>query len=510
MKIEKTYELLKIIKQNDNQQLKDFSNRLLKYLYQDVYYQKFDLKIEECKNVAPVGSIAYERSCSPLRGWKKNLSLFIDEEESIITYFMEMVNDGKSDFISLFMNKVNTYFDISENHFYDSDDFDTLGFVFNIYTFLKAYHEYKDDYVLFSKIVKDCSFLIDCNGFLGKNSSRNFLERKALIDNLIKFKWVNEVEKMQDVLKVALSKVVCGYYEEGELLSQIKILEAINVIWEEREKLLKENCCYRLCSFDVIANHVLNYDEIRPYYCKLLLFGDRYTYINENLPKYIDNDALQNDFMRLLKQIDYRFVEYLNANRSDEVDSFLELMDIVFDSDSYHEVNSKLMALNEASECYLKGNMDRALELVQKLDSLEHKKVIDGKPFMYISKSINQVSKSVRILDRTIETYNALYHNEYPNLDVKKLASNIPGFLSSFDDDLNFKVQEVIEDEKRKKEEINHFKKDGVLIAKVIDGQMVYVDESGMFENEKLVSGPNVEVEKSLKKTKTSIFRKRS
>ena len=108
MRIEKVYELLEVLKDRDENTKKNV-NRVLKYIYQDVYIKCFDELMEKEVNIvlndgAQVGSIRYENIIRPYVDAKKNISVYLDGEESIVTYLLEMVRDGKEDFINCFFD----------------------------------------------------------------------------------------------------------------------------------------------------------------------------------------------------------------------------------------------------------------------------------------------------------------------------------------------------------------------------------------------------------------------
>lgn len=444
-----------------NSYYKDEGKRLLKYIYQDVYYNKFELKIEKAKEVALEGSLRYENLVNPIRCLKNNMSLFLDGDESIITYFDEMIEDDIS-FISTFFTKVNTYFDMIDNHFYDSDDFEVISFTFNIYAMLKAYHEHKDNFELYKKILTDCTFLIDC-----KNLS-SFFEmlpiKKKLIDKAISSKWYIDVDYPRECLEQCLQNIANfdSFYVEDNVNCLLYFFELMDGIFEGMMDLRKENPDYNLVSLDILVNSFLEsaisgFDDNKTvYYCKSLLFGERFRYLNDNISRYIVNADLRKSFVQKLSSVDYHFFEYLNCIGSSFDDSFINFIDIVFDSDSYYEVESKLNLLIEAGNAYNEKEFDKVLEIVKDLSSLKHKKVVDDKMVNYQSRAINQIDKVNSITERMINAYKFIY----PDLNMRNLIVSLDNLefdsFETYDILLNSKINDFVTTDKKVNQEIEN------------------------------------------------------
>ena len=82
-----------VLKEKD-EDLNNKTKRVLKYIYQDVYLECFDklmdIVIERVINEgAAVGSIRYDQAIEPYTESKKQLSVFLDGDESIVTYLLD-------------------------------------------------------------------------------------------------------------------------------------------------------------------------------------------------------------------------------------------------------------------------------------------------------------------------------------------------------------------------------------------------------------------------------------
>lgn len=142
------------------------------------------------------------------------------------------------------------------------------------------------------------------------------------------------------------------------------------------------------------------------YYSKILLYEDRFFYLNAKIKEIEGVSILRRDIFKCIEKFS---VEMFNELNEDSMkDSFITCMDVVFDSDSYFELNNKLAALGEASKLYNCGFVDEAFSLVKSLKDEKHKKKYLGKLFSYCNNGMNLISKPKRIIDREKELYSKL------------------------------------------------------------------------------------------------------
>lgn len=453
MKIDRVYELLEVLKEKD-EDLNNKTKRVLKYIYQDVYLECFDklmdIVIERVINEgAAVGSIRYDQAIEPYTESKKQLSVFLDGDESIVTYLLEMVKDGKKEFIDYFFNKTKTYFDIVDNHFYTNEDFSVYSFSFNIYCMLRAYHEHKDDFEVFTKIVDDSSFLINCGNSNDKYMSffSKLRERKPLIDALVGNCAYGKVEKVSSMLKDVLSNIGRSYisYDVLEMIDELNLLDKIVLEYENisndisSDKLISLNDVIERCVFKKYNRHYL------PYYSSNLLIGERLSFVNEKLKVFFEVEGYRNDAFDKIKSMDYRLFEYLNSLDDQTGDSFIQCLNVLFDSDTYFEFNSKANSLIKASLCFKDGDIEESLLEVRGLDSLKHKKHIDNNVLSFSMDTNKPVNRELSIFRRMLALYDEYYKGSGLNTIpiMRKVFDN--GDLVNLDYEIDVEIKGEIE-----------------------------------------------------------------
>lgn len=422
MKVEKVYSLLEKLKTSPGE-VNEMGRRILKYIYQDIYLNCFDKEKKAAADIvvndgAHVGSIRYNDVIKPYDENKKNIAIFLEGDKSIISYFSEMVNDEKKEFMDLFFDKIRTYFDIVDNHFYSEDDFKVYSFTFNIYCMLKAYREHKDDFEVYSNVVEDCSFLIDCGGFYERYSSSfsKLNEKKEVIDRLLSCNCYLEVRKISEILRDTLSGIARSYlaYDVKEIENEIVL---INNIYYDYNDLKEKVSSDKLKPFDDIISRCTFKDHNRaycPYYTKILLIGDRLSNINEKLSNAFENEAYRNNAFNMIVSLNLELFEYLEQTvQYKGNDSFISCMDIVFDSDTFYEFNSKMRVLQNASLMFIRNDKEKALELVNSLNDIEHKKRIDGKIISYQDNTMKPVDKTTSIFRRMLTLYDNFYRSTF-------------------------------------------------------------------------------------------------
>lgn len=149
------------------------------------------------------------------------------------------------------------------------------------------------------------------------------------------------------------------------------------------------------------------YDTIS-YFSTVVLFGDRYSYLEEKLNKVEPEISFKNAILTRIEKWDYKFFDYLNSEMDLEQDSFITCMNSVFDSDTYYELAKKMDCILEASEVY-ETDPKNALTLINSLSTNEHKEVRDGVMMKWPeSNSINKTTKPDTIMERTIKLHSVL------------------------------------------------------------------------------------------------------
>lgn len=471
MAIQKVYDLIDLIEQKNGLYEKE-AMRLLSFIYNDVY-GKYDQEIDK------TDSWQYRES---LGSHKSGIGSFLDEEDdSILYYFYEMLNDNKTDFIEKFFAVCNKYFKIIDNNFYNSKDFTPVSFTFNIYTFLKIYHENKDDFNYFSTMVDDFSFLI-VKHKLFEHSYGNpwdlFLEDKKEVLSLLislnafeKFPFIKEfgISFLENIAKFVAgdSDLFSNYTNAFESLRvYLPIIEGLKThpLYKEETatRFLEE--VFEACDSDLIVHFSPNY-----------FLGDRHEMVKFKLDDSVEYRGISNDLYKRISDLSISLFDYLNEEGC-EKDSFLECLDVIFDSDTYFELDSKLKSLTEACNLFDDGNIEESLKVVRGLNDEKHKKVILGKRVAYRNDMVNKVSKPELISDREKEciegvfgNFNGVIYAEIDNVfengfDIDECESNITSLIERFVNDYSddgkkpvvnsmnltaYNIDEVVEPQKR-------------------------------------------------------------
>lgn len=461
MRVENVYELINSLNTSSDN-IKENSNRILRYIYHDVYGVIENIFIQ-AKQKHNEGSCNYDNATRGASNLKNSLPAFLDGNNSIVTFLNEMVNDNNQEFIDLFFKKIDPFLTIIENKYYQVSDYNSINFTFNLYCMLKAYHEHKDNFDLFSKFLDDCSCFINAN--LLSDSSYSNLDlgnKKSLIDCIISSKGYNDIDQVNKLLKDVLKDMGRSYgYSSDDVSKKVKILKAVESVYVDYQCLMDENPDYKLMDFNVIANDTFRYSSgyssRRIYYSKILLFGERYEFIERNLTKYIDNESFAEEVFKCITSLDYHMFEYLNEQDNFKgLDSFVKCMNVIFDSDTYYEVSNKISALKDASSKFKEGKREEALNICSSLNDIKHKLVIDNKYMVYGSNSMNKVNKPLSITKRMME----IYSRKYPNIEISRIFnhifSNHSYYLYNFTDKVNNMIKkevDLLEEKERQRKE---------------------------------------------------------
>ena len=143
----------------------------------------------------------------------------------------------------------------------------------------------------------------------------------------------------------------------------------------------------------------------REFYCDDFLTQKRgrLTYINNKLYDIESNKSIRDELYSDISKLSFEMFNELNLN--DEKDSFVECMEVVFDSDTYYEMDNKMRLLKEASKWYNAGAKGDAFGLLRLLNNDEHKERVNDRVVSYPKNSINFIEKPKSIIDRMKELY---------------------------------------------------------------------------------------------------------
>lgn len=459
MKASGVLDLIKELK-NSSCEVQALGENILDYIY--VYLKKdyFDPEMNDILSGMANDKYGYSGSLSSLDDFMRNVYVFLDKEDgSVISYFREMVKDNKKEFIDLFIEKSEPYFELIKNKYYNLSDYNIASFSFNLYVMLAAYHFCKDDFERYKCILDDSDFLIE---FKRCPSSSNFLtKRKGVIDLFIS----SSVYDKNDVIRnefISVLRDISNYYSRNDnYFASIGVaLNSIAKIQKEHEEVCEEFPNALMLDINSLSSTiigVIKYDRrTKDKYYKYFLLGHRYNFLNSSLSEYIASDDLNVEIIRRVRDMDFTMFNEHSVDENgnldfDKNDFLIKCLERVLDSDCFEEVNRKLVALKYASELYRDGEKEKALSICDKLCTSDYKCVHKGVVVEYNvdSKSINQVDKPKRIVDRVVAIYKKLYPDiSYKISDILSDAykDEATKNLSTFHEVFEKKVEQSYED----------------------------------------------------------------
>ena len=137
------------------------------------------------------------------------------------------------------------------------------------------------------------------------------------------------------------------------------------------------------------------------------IIDNRFLDIKNKIDEVEHNECIKKELLKFY--YDNMFNEFfLKLNSLNKKDNLILFMDIILDSDTYYEMDSKLYLMKSAISDYKWGNTKEAFELIKEIDSDIHKERIDGKIVTYPTGCINIVEKPKRIIDRMKYLYSRL------------------------------------------------------------------------------------------------------
>ncbi len=459
--------LLKLKKDNGN--IYEPTKRILKYLYKTVKEDYFEHHIE-----SEYRKDKEDRIKVMISAEKCLFEYYVNEEEGVLENLIALCNDDRKYFYK-FYEGIETFLEMSENNLFSN--YGVYKYVFNMYAMLKAY-QYHHDFETFSVVVDDLSnffieSILDLNNSSYSSSmfglpKREFVHKKELIDIIMSCKGYENRPFLRENLKEVLNNIN-EPYSEGYLEKYKEILRCYKELidfQEQNPKLDQKN-------FESIENDLLknleacsknyrgyNYDRIEffNYFLPILLQNKRYDFFKNELNTIEENIKYRKDILKQVGTLDIDFFEFLNKELKTENDSFISTIKVVFDSDTYCELQSKLNDLKKASNLY-KENPQEALQIIKELTTNKHKEVIDGIMMIWPrTNTVNQIEKPKTILERTIALHKRL---EYPleekvyhdKANSSYYQNTIKDFVNSIQNEIASNKKKIIDDMKKKEEE---------------------------------------------------------
>lgn len=470
----KIYDFLVKVRKN-NPEYYEPVKKILGYLYKTV---KKDLFHKQADDFLKIGE--KDKAKNLYAAEKTMFKNYVESENGILDNLIKiLINDPK--YFEYFYSKIEPFFEMSENGIYS--EYGIYKYIFNIYSMLELYNLHPNDFESFKAIVDDLSnFFITSMlntdrhvSYIWGADRPNFNTKQDIIIALLSVPNYNKHPKIKEEIKKVLDEI--NYIYEDSLIKQYEIVtKTLLELYLETENLRKKG--YQISSQtvelleDEIMTNIINskshdngYSEIRKQasselvlYTPILLVKERFEIFRNRLFEVEENQEIRKDIINHIQKIDNVFFEYLEKITSPK-DPFIACMEIIFDSDTYYEVASKLTDLVEASQKYEKDE-DKALELIKGLNSIKHKQVIDGVVMSWPeNNSINKIEKPVKIIDRMMklqqtlefapdeEFYKNRRGNYYSRLTLKSFSDGVLNHMKEK------RTKHINELERKRKEE---------------------------------------------------------
>lgn len=320
---------------------------------------------------------------------RKYIEDLLENQGGMKYLIRDMYNNSDKRFISLYKDKfVNKLgLDKASRSTKYSKRFDYFT---NLYSLFEAYRFNKDDYDNFEAIVSD--IIPDSLSNVSFSTTR-----KSFIDAVVRNKCYKNLPELRRFFKDIVLKE-----DDKELFDAIPYYKSMLKLVE---KVIDND--YKNKNRIKVANKVIgmslnrnSFFRVNLFYDDVLLFGNRFSYINDKLNEIEDNELIRNQIFSRIKSLNDKLFLYLN-NLIPEKDSFIICMDMIFDSDSYKEMLNKLDALDRAGFEYKLGDYKFACEVIKRLNTCEYKECIDGT----IVKCDSSKVKPKKIIDRMKKIY---------------------------------------------------------------------------------------------------------
>lgn len=475
--------------------------RLLEYIFQDINNNLIATKINKLENEiksldpskTPMYEIAKKKEIlnTRIRAYsilKKELKTIIVSDNSIITYLDELLTDNNIGYINDIFKTFSSFFIILDHHLYEN--LNPFSFIFNVYIILATYHYNKENAKNFYKILKVCQQIhpFDLEENLSQRNFYNpeydyrneltFAEKKDLFDSLISIEEYSEYDIFDDVISAFLD-LVSTTNSDDLIRIYKKRIELAKEIIKDKKELEQNKFLYKTINDQEIITALFKTKNLETFhYNKSILVNDHYKYLQENLKKIENNANIQKEIQDKILNINPIIFDYLTklfSTPNHQEDYFIILLDIVFDSDSYFELNNKINTLiTESQNLENKSkvfNENYKDELLAKLNSLELKEKRKNKLIMYEKSSKVPIVKPNTITERMQELYQSIYKDWITNINLFKYygdhCDNLTDRQSKLNNDVIVIEKEIENRKKEKKNTILNYLKNILLILKM-------------------------------------------
>jgi len=320
-----------------------------------------------------------------------------DHDKFYINLMMKNFNPKKTIEKTLFFNSYSYGLSFNKNY----SEKELIDSFMRYYMVLKGYQNGNHD--SFSCLVDDVSsFKVNYSSEIyPKILSKTFNRVSGVIDKIVSSQYYSEMPNSRRLLERIFEKFVrCDSFLDSlynEYNPKLEVFIDADLLGVDKKK-----ACMMfdkmVKDFMTDSKYCENY-----FYSKILIYGNRFEFINSNLIELEGNYSIRKSIFERIKDLNINMFKDLNRNSSE--DSFVSCMKVVFNSDSYYELLSKLNCLKEASRLYKIDSKKEAFELLKQLDSFRHKKKYNDEVVSYPENCMNRVEKPKTIFRREKELY---------------------------------------------------------------------------------------------------------
>lgn len=471
----KMYHFLQEIRRNKPEFYEPIK-RILRYMYKIVKKDYFD---EEANDFFKIDE--KDKGKNIIAAEKNMFKYYIQGEGGILDNLIKITKENPECF-EYFYDKIEPFLEMAENGIYS--EYGIYKYVFNIYAILRFYSLHEDDIDGFKMITDDLSALFITSllniarstSYLWGADRPNFYSKIDVIEALLCLPNYSTNKKIREELKKVLDEI--NYIYDDHLLKKYKKMsETLIILYQGVEELKEKGYVVNKEVIESLEDEIMynvkngkiteDYSEKRRYaannivlFTPLFLVKERYETFKEMLNQKEDNQYIQNDIFSYIKKMDSSFFDFLNEKMEVE-DSFISCINMALDSDTYHEVASKLDDIVKASKIY-KDDEQTSLTLISKLKNTKHKEVIDGVVMSWPeNNNINKTNKPEKIIDRMRMLQQTLEFAPSDEFYIERKGSYYyPLTLKNFSDrvishmkETRIKKEKEIEEQKRLEEE---------------------------------------------------------
>lgn len=387
----------------------DKINRVLRFLYKTVQCDYFEKKInmsklsEEIYHAAHIGgsSVLQQEVTSHVNLKETLFNNYIESKNGIINMLFDMAQEEDQRFFEYFINKIDVPLTMFENGINCKTE--SCMYVYNLYVMLRAYTG-KNDFETYKIIVDDVRDL-----FIDKNNG-NWTEnnKKSLIDKIINNEFFPEIDLLRGLLIRTLTENnSIDEKDEKRLNTMFMFLKEVTRDKIKYGKLGNVGYNIKPEIFNIIASDIallVHRDLLpgcEPFYDPIILFGDRYKVLKEEMKKVGVNhrEEVYSYFVSVCPGL----FDELNLGKEEDV--FNECIKKIFDSDTYSELYRKLEDFSKADELYQKGNKKEAFEKIKTIMTESYKDTLLGTVLEFPTNNNNKIEKPNGISERAKALY---------------------------------------------------------------------------------------------------------